>query len=89
MANNKSFYDSWTNFGAPKKSSNNFNKKLSNGTSIFGPTSTEMRPGNKHGHSGSNFYRSPHSTLGSAAIGRAHTSYGQPGKNNGHKTHRW
>lgn len=50
-----------------------FSKNLSNGTTIYGSKPTEGRPGHKHGHSGSDFDRSPHSTIGSAAIGDAHT----------------
>ena len=79
----KSFYDTWTNFGAPKKG--NFNKKLSDGTNIFGNKRTEGKPGFKHGHSGPDFYRSPYSALGTAALGKPR-SYADHKKNN---THRW
>jgi hypothetical protein len=76
-------YDAWRNFGAPKKHS--FTKKLSDGTSIFGDKRVEGRPGFRHGHTGSNFYRPPYSALGSAATGRTR-SYSQHKKSN---TSRW
>jgi hypothetical protein len=71
MGNNKSFHDSWINFGAPKKSNSHFNQRH-NGTNIFGVKAVENRPGHNHGHTGKNFHRTPHSTIGSAAIGRPH-----------------
>ncbi|MEV0711585.1 hypothetical protein [Nocardia aurea] len=54
-------------------------KKLKDGTRISGPKKFD-KPGkaNYHGHSGDNFRRSPHSTLGSAATGRAHTYKDHP-----------
>ena len=62
--------------------STSFSKKLSDGTTIFGDESMEGAPGYKHGHKGSDFHRSPHSTIGSAAIGTPHTE-------EGHRTRRW
>jgi hypothetical protein len=83
----QSFHDSLINFGAPKKSS--FNRKLGNGTSIFSPKGWDKpNKSQYHGHRGPNFYRSPHSTLGAAAIGRPHT-YGPKNGRPGHHTHRW
>lgn len=64
------------------KSSTSFSRKLSDGTTIFGDKSLEGRTGYKHGHKGSDFHRTPHSTIGSAAIGKPHTE-------DGHKTRRW
>ncbi|TLG09440.1 hypothetical protein FEK35_15045 [Nocardia cyriacigeorgica] len=49
-----------------------FKRDLPNGTTIYGPKSTEGRPGHRHGHRGKNFDRSPHSSLGSAAVGDPH-----------------
>jgi hypothetical protein len=68
-----SFLDSLSGKGG------NFNKKRPDGTRLYG---TKDRTGFKHGHSGSNFNRTPHSSLGSAALGKPHGS-------KGHKTHRW
>ncbi len=65
-----------------RKKGDSFSKNLSNGTNIYGSRSAEKKPGYKHGHKGNNFHRTPHSTIGSAAIGRPHTS-------KGHKTNRW
>lgn len=56
-----------------RRQSNHFERNLRNGTTIYGPKSTEGRPGHRHGHRGNNFDRSPHSTIGSAAIGDPHT----------------
>ena len=63
----------------------NFEVNRPDGTTIYGPKSTEGRPGHKHGHRGDNFDRSPHSTIGSAALGDAHT-YDEHKKN---RTKRW
>lgn len=51
----------------------NFKRTTKDGTTLYGPKSTEGRPGHRHGHRGDDFDRSPHSTIGSAAIGDAHT----------------
>ncbi|MFZ1360903.1 MAG: hypothetical protein WAS27_02675 [Candidatus Saccharimonadales bacterium] len=50
-----------------------FTRDLPNGTTIYGPKSTEGRPGYRHGHRGESFDCSPHSTIGSAVVGDAHT----------------
>lgn len=58
-----------------------FNKKLKDNTSISGPKNFDKPKINKtnyHGHSGEDFRRSPHSTLGSAAIGQPHTYKDHP-----------
>lgn len=59
----------------------NFNKKHK-GTNLYGTKGLDGKTGFKHGHSGSNFNRTPHSSLGSAALGKPHGA-------KGHKTHRW
>lgn len=76
---NPSILDTFLGGGGSKKAGNkgksgNFSRKLPDGTKIYGPKSTEGRPGHKHGHSGKDFDRTPHSTIGSAAIGRPHTT---------------
>jgi len=76
-------------FGSTSKSSNNFSKKQRNGTTIYGPKGEDKRPGHKHGHYGKDFHRTPHSTIGSAAIGKPHTYYKKDGVHGGHKTRRW
>jgi hypothetical protein len=68
-----------------RSGSNNFSRDLPDGTSIYGPKSTEGRTGHKHGHRGDNFDRSPHSSVGSAAIGKPH-NYEDHKKN---RTKRW
>lgn len=55
---------------------NRFDKQLPDGTRIFGDKSMEGRPGYRHGHSGDNFHRSEHSTIGSAAVNAAMGSGG-------------
>lgn len=67
-------------FGTSKK--NNFSKQRPDGTTIYGPKGGDRRPGNKHGHKGKDFHRTPHSTIGSAAIGKPHTT-------KDHRTDRW
>jgi len=47
---------------------NRFEKQLSDGTTISGDKSMEGRPGYRHGHSGDDFSRTEHSTIGSAAV---------------------
>lgn len=56
-----------------RRKTGNFEKKQPDGTTLYGPKETENRPGHRHGHRGDNFDRSPHSTIGSAALGDAHT----------------
>jgi len=68
-------------FGSAKKKGN-FSKKLKDGTTIYGPKSFDGKPGHKHGHRGPNFNRTPHSSLGAAAIGKPHST-------KDHKTDRW
>ncbi|KKW03557.1 MAG: hypothetical protein UY35_C0005G0005 [Candidatus Saccharibacteria bacterium GW2011_GWC2_48_9] len=51
-----------------------FSRQQNDGTTLYGPKETEGRPGHKHGHRGDNFDRAPHSTIGSAALGDAHTT---------------
>ena len=69
-----------------KKSSggSNFSKTRPDGTTIYGSTS-DKRPGHKHGHKGKDFDRTPHSSVGSAAIGRLHDEQ----KHKDDMTHRW
>lgn len=50
---------------------NRFVRQLPDGTTIFGDKRLEGTPGYKHGHSGTNFTRTEHSTLGSAAVDAA------------------
>ena len=76
---NPSLFDSL--FGSTPKSGNS-SKRLKDGTTIYGPKGMDSRPGHKHGHQGKNFHRTPHSSIGSAAIGQPHGT-------KGHKTHRW
>ncbi|CAM4362226.1 hypothetical protein NONI108955_22700 [Nocardia ninae] len=64
---------------------NTFQKKRPDGTTLYGPEGMDKRPGNKHGHRGDNFDRSPHSTIGSAAIDDAHTY----DEHRDDRTHRW
>lgn len=52
-------------------SDDRFSKELSDGTTIFGSKSMEGSTGYKHGHSGTDFQRSEHSTIGSAAVDAA------------------
>jgi hypothetical protein len=66
-------------------SDNSFEKQLKDGTTIHGDKSMEGRPGYKHGHSGPDFDRSQHSTIGSTAVDSAlgssspgHTSKDHP-----------
>ncbi|MFF0492839.1 hypothetical protein ACFYTQ_27730 [Nocardia sp. NPDC004068] len=68
----------------PRKTGN-FESKQKDGTTLYGPRETEGRPGHKHGHRGENFNRSPHSTIGSAALGDAHNS----DEHKHDRTHRW
>lgn len=60
---------------------NRFDKSLPDGTRIFGDKSQEGSPGYRHGHSGPDFHRSEHSTIGSAAVDAAmgKTSTGHTG----------
>lgn len=67
----------------PRKTGN-FERKLKDGTTIYGPRETENRPGHYHGHRGDDFDRTPHSTIGSAAIDDAHTL-----SEHYDRTHRW
>ena len=61
-------------------------KNLPNGTTLYGPEGFDRRnQENYHGHYGDDFHRTPHSTIGSAAIGDPHT-YDEH-KNN--RTERW
>lgn len=55
------------------KKKGRFTSPQKDGTTLYGPRETENRPGHRHGHRGENFDRSPHSTIGSAALGDAHT----------------
>lgn len=66
-----------------------FDKELPDGTRIFGEKSSEGRPGYRHGHSGDDFHRSEHSTIGSAAVDAAANNgdSGHTGKD--HSTTRW
>lgn len=68
-----------------KRSAGQFSKDLPDGTNIYGTNGMDKKPGHKHGHRGDNFDRSPHSTIGSAAIGGAHT-YDEHRNN---RTKRW
>lgn len=85
MAQQYSFHKALTNWGAPKKSSSTFNKKLSNGTSIFGDKRLEKYSFYKHGHSGNNFHRPPYNAMAKIATGQR-TGYNHHKKNN---TSRW
>lgn len=67
--------------GSRHYSDGTFEKDLTDGTTIYGPEGIDRRPGGKHGHRGGDFDRSPHSTIGSAAVGNRHTA-------SGHKTKR-
>lgn len=58
---------------ARQTDADSFSRRRPDGTTIYGPKSTEGRPGHYHGHYGDDFHRTPHSTIGSAAIGDAHT----------------
>ncbi len=72
---NPSLFDGLFNTRTP-----GFSKRLPGGTTIYGPKGHDKKPGNKHGHYGKDFHRTPHSTIGSAAIGRAHTAGRHPTK---------
>lgn len=71
------------------KGSDWFERSLPDGTTVYGPKSTEGHPGHKHGHRGNDFDRSPHSTIGSAASDIARGK-NQPGHTQReHPTKRW
>lgn len=67
------------------KKTGRFEKELPDGTTIYGSRETEGRPGHKHGHHGEGFDRSPHSTIGSAALGDPHSTR----EHQSNRTKRW
>lgn len=75
--------------GSSRRRSGNFSQTLKNGTEIYGPNGIDKKPGHKHGHRGSNFDRSPHSTLGSGAVDSAMGKDDPGHTEDGHETDRW
>lgn len=63
-----------------KRKTGRFESPQKDSTALYGPRETEGRPGHKHGHRGDGFDRSPHSTIGSAALGDAHVTKKHPTK---------